>query len=506
MVYIIRFNCKKIILYIAITCILSVLLTFTATASLGLFSSTIDPNQLTDGVYNIVNKQTGEYLDVFDTIYDEQGTVYLSKKTGMSGQDFLIKRQDDGSYIIYSLGEDKDYSLYYQSDIMEGELIAKNENVTNQSKFNIVPVQNENSDKLYYNIKPAFMSDDKLTLDISSIKGKYNFTLAGLALENGSEKQQWQLVKVSSESLSISSGYINVRQGEIQDIYTKLTPKHLIGNMEWKSSNTDVATVDSQGYVYGVSEGTATITVTCGKQTASTVVKVTNLPAYTWYSQHNMYTGGWNAASLQNLYLTTFSGERKLFFINGYRTGADWMDQGCKLCSESMILHNMGAVLTDGYDMRYDETNNLEADPFTVMLANMGISGHNLGSIRVPRNPVNVGHSNIDPRFTVNGNSITSREYYGNSLKHIKELLDQHPEGVLVGMRNSYANRTHYVVFTECLNPNDPYGNYEFRICDSAASDPALGDNVPFKESISYLSSGYSYRSIFMYSVYNIVE
>ena len=479
---------------------------FTATASLGLFSSAIDPNQLTDGVYNIVNKQTGEYLDVFDKMYDDQGRAYHDRKSGMSGQDFLIKRQDDGSYIIYSLGEDKDYTLCYELDIMEGEFISKSESISNQSKFNIVPVKNESDNKAYYSIKPAFMSDDKLTLDISSANKKYNLTLVGLALENGSDKQQWEFVKVSSESLSISTDYVNVRLGVPYDMYSKIAPKRLIGNLEWNSSNTDVATVDSQGYVYGVSEGTTTITVTCGKQTVSTTVKVTNLTAYTWYSQHEMYAGGWNAASLQNLYLTTFSGERRLFFVDGYRTGADWMDQGCKLCSEAMVLHNMGAVLTEGYDMRTDEENNLEADPYTVMIANMGISGKNISSTRIPRNPVNVSHGYIDSRFTVNGKAISSREYYGNSLKHIKQLLDEHPEGVVVGMRNSYANTTHYVVFTECLNPDDPYGNYEFRICDSAASTPELGDNVPFKESISYRSSGYSYWSIFTYSVYDIVE
>ena len=54
---------------------------FTATASLGLFSSAIDPNQLTDGVYNIVNKQTGEYFDVFDKMYDDQGRAYLDRKS-----------------------------------------------------------------------------------------------------------------------------------------------------------------------------------------------------------------------------------------------------------------------------------------------------------------------------------------------------------------------------------------------------------------------------------------
>lgn len=485
---------------------ISAVLLISASAAVCLFSSAINPYELTDGVYNIINRETGSYLDVFDLKYDANGRAYLAGRSNQAGQQFLVKRQDDGTYIIFPQSENGIYALCYENDIMEGELLSKKDIVSQQSKFSIVPVTSDDTSIGYYSIKPACMNDDMLSLGISTIPGSFGFTLVGLGVESGSLSQQWEFVKVSSESLSLNGGYVNVRMGHTHDIYAKITPKYLIGNMVWESSNPEVATVDTQGVVFGVSEGTSTITVSCGTQTASIVVKVTDLPAFTWYSQHNAFTGGWDAANLDTVYFRTWAGNRKPYFVNGYRTADDWMDMGCKLCSEAMILHNLGARLTTGYDLRTDEENDLPADPFTVSLANSGATGFNINTSSVPNSPILVNHYMINPRFTVDGNAISTQEFHGNNLKHIKELLDSHPEGVVVGMYNSARDTTHYVVFTECLNPDDPHGNYEFRVCDSAASDPILGDNVPFKESISYVSLGYGYGSIFEYSVYHVAE
>lgn len=506
MIYILRTAYKKTFLVALIAIIISALSVISASAEVRLFTSATDPDDLTDGVYNIVNRQTGQYLDVFDYIYDTEGKAYLAPRSGQNGQDFLVQRQDDGTYILYPQSENGAFSLSYCTDIMESEFISKRFNLSSRSKFTVVPVIENEVSTGYYTVKPARMTDNNLALDISHAPGEFGFPLAGLALKNDSLSQQWQFVKVSNESLDILGGYVNVRMGYTHDIYAKITPEHLIGNLVWESSDPEVAEVNKQGIVTGISEGTSTITVTCGDYTDSIVVKVTDLPAYTWYSQHNTSTGGWDADSLAGVAFTTYAGVRKPFFVNGYRTADDWMDVGCKLCSESMILHNLGARLTMGYDLRTNESNNLEADPFTVALANSGSYGININNVRVPNSPILVNHYMINPRFNLDGKAITTQEYYGNNLRHIKELLDVHPEGIVVGMRNAARNTTHYVVFTECLNPDDPYGNFEFRVCDSAASTPELGDNVPFKQSISYVSLGYGYWSIFEYSVYNVVE
>ena len=502
MICIFRANYKRILTVTLIILTISASLIVFASASVKLFSEAIDPTELTDGVYNIVNCQTGLYLDTYDVKYDPQGRTYLAPVSAQSGQNFLIQRQDDGTYIIHPQSENGSYALSYAFDIMESEYVSKSAEISSLNRFYIIPETDNEEGRGNYVIKPAGMSDEMLALGISSSVSQFNQSLSGLAFDTGAPSQRWNLVKVSSETLSIPGGYINVRCGSTQDIYAKITPEKLIGNMVWESSNPEVATVDSQGIVNGISDGTSVITVTCGPISASVTVRVSSFEAYTWYSQHNMTSGGWDAISVKDVYFTTYSGEKKPFFINGYGANNDWMDQGCKLCSEAMILHNLGATLTTGYDFRTDKTDYLAADPFTVALANTGSTGYNLGTAWVINNPVLVNHHLINPRFTVGGKAVTTQEYYGNNLTHIKELLDEHPEGVVVGMRNTWRDTTHYVVFTECLNPNDLYGNYEFRICDSAALDPAEGDNVPFKESISYKSLGYGYGSIFEYSVY----
>ena len=495
-----RFDCKKLILFIVMSVATSILFTFNASAAVsGEITETTPSNIITDGVYNIINKETGLYLDVYDFTYDSAGRAYLNKKSGKTGQDLLIRRQDDGSYIIYPQSENRQYALSYPSDIMEGVHLFKQESLSTQSKFFIIPTETDGD--VSYRLKPACMSDDKISLGISSDVSSHNNPLAGLAVDSDSAKQQWEIVKVPSKALTISGGYIDVCVGKTHPLYAKFTPEYLIGDLTWESTDPDIAYVDENGIVHGILTGKATITVTCGDVSDSVIINVTNNTAYTWYSQHNAITGGWNAENLNSVYLGGIC-----FFRNGYRTGLDWMDEGCKLCAVAMVLHNMDAVLTEGYDFRTGENNNLIADPYTVGLANSGVYGENKVQNYIMNSTNYINHKLIDPRFTVNGKAVESQMFYGRSLSHIKELLEQHPEGVIVGMYNGYRDTTHYVVFTECLNPDDPYGNYEFRICDSAASDPVLGDNVPFKQSISYKSLGYSYWSINNYTVYNIIE
>ncbi len=477
----------------------SIFFMFSTSAAVTLYTEDKGSSEITDGVYNIVNKETGLYLDVYDFAYNPDGRAYLNKKSGKNGQDFLVRRQDDGAYIIYPQSEKGVYSLCYSSDIMEGEFLSKQDKISTQSNFFITP--EISGDNVFYKIKPACMNDDKLALGVSSVKSSYKKELAGIAMDSGTAKQQWEFVKVSSEYITVSGNYLDVRVGKDYSLYAKFTPDYLIGNLVWESSNPEIATVDEKGVVRGIKPGQTTITVTCGSASDSVIINVTSVYAYTWYSQHNAVSGGWFAENLNNVYLGGVS-----FFVNGYQKGEDWMDEGCKLCSVAMVLHNMDAKLTKGYDLRSGQENNLSADPYTVGLANAGVTGHNRVQNKISNEPQYINHSLIDPRFNVDGKNVQIQMYNGGSLKHIKELLDKHPEGVIVGLHNAKRDTTHYVVFTECLNPDDPSGNYEFRICDSAASDPALGDNVPFKQSISYKSLGYTYGSIFNYSVYNIVE
>jgi uncharacterized protein YjdB len=54
-----------------------------------------------------------------------------------------------------------------------------------------------------------------------------------------------------------------------------VTPNNTTDTIQWKSSNTSVATVNSSGVVTSKAAGTATITVTCGSKSATCAVTVT---------------------------------------------------------------------------------------------------------------------------------------------------------------------------------------------------------------------------------------
>lgn len=461
-------------------------------------------NELTDGIYNIIDTKTGLYLDVYASDASSDNRVFLAKQSGLPTQSFSVKRQDDGSYVFFPQSEGGICSLAYHADVMESNAVTKQVQQSDTGKFTVTPHVTPNGN-VQYSINPTSLNDDMLFLGISAESNANGQLLAGLVVDNQVSPQRWKFVKPTAESLQLNGGYLNVRVGYTDVIYHSVTPSYLDSNIEWKSSDPGVVVVGSNGKIYGVSEGTAVITATCGQKTVSITVKASPYVAYTWYSQHNPYTGGWWGESLRDIYFTTWGGTRKRFMVSGFANNYDWMDQGCKVCTEAMVLHNMGALLTEGYDFRYNKYNALKADPYTVALANAGTDGVNYKNMYVPNNPILIIHSMINPRFNVGGKAVTTREYYGGNLRHIKELLEQHPEGVVVGMNDFARNNSHWVVFTECLNPDDPYGNYEFRICDPASETPERGDNVPFKQSTSYLNLGYGYWSITSYSVYEIV-
>ena len=157
-----------------------------------------------------------------------------------------------------------------------------------------------------------------------------------------------------------------------------------------------------------------------------------------------------------------------------------------------MVLRNMGATMTSGYDFRSGQRNNLLPDPYTVALANSGNYGPTSSKSVLYGNPILVSLSTILKRFTVRGKAITSTTTGRVTPKAIKEALDMHPEGVIVYFSQPSRNRTHYIVFNRCLNPEEKNPNkYRFEVSDSAAYDAEKGDHVPFEQCISYTAQGY---------------
>ena len=454
--------------------------------------------KLTDGIYNIVNKESGEYIDVYDLAFDADGSSILNEKTGEDGQSFLIRLRDDGTYALYPQNDGGKYALCYSPDILVRHVLSKTDASSRYTGFKLTPVSGGS-----FLISPAFTIDSDIVLGISSQKTYLGHHYVGMEVFNGENDQKWEFVRVGSHSLDVSTTFLTVKTGGTARLYGVTTPSYLADNLVWTSENKEIATVDADGTVHGVKAGKTVVHASLDGVSVSAEIAVTDLKAFAWFSQHNITGGGWYASAVANLYLRA-DGMRKIFFINGYNRNADWMDEGCKISSIAMVLRNLGARVTKGYDIRTGQTDLLEADPFTAVLASSGSDGRNFGGT-LAYSPVVAVYGNLSSRFRVDGKAISSSISTDVSRASLKKLLDEHPEGVVVDFKNYARDISHSVVFTECVNPDADPSEYEFRICDPASPDPADGNNVLFTESYSYKTIGYRYGNMVSVLVYDVV-
>jgi len=145
-------------------------------------------------------------------------------------------------------------------------------------------------------------SDDNITLENGKIKPK--------AAHTGSEKTQLELVAVKEgetnvRSFSQTSRFnVTVTEAPVIELTgvtvapTKVNldlnatyqlsavkePVNAAGSLNWESSNTSVATVDSTGKVTAKAQGTAIITVSCGDKKATCTVTVDHQHDYSGQS------------------------------------------------------------------------------------------------------------------------------------------------------------------------------------------------------------------------------
>ena len=80
------------------------------------------------------------------------------------------------------------------------------------------------------------------------------------------------------ESISLNQEAINMVVGDEENLTATVEPEGAADKVEWTSSDEDVVTVDENGKITAVGEGTATITVTAGGKTATCTVTVTAKP------------------------------------------------------------------------------------------------------------------------------------------------------------------------------------------------------------------------------------
>ena len=67
--------------------------------------------ELASGIYTIKNQADGTYLNAFDFAYAKDGYAYTAKYSGEEGENILLIRQDDGTYLLYPQSESGKYAF-----------------------------------------------------------------------------------------------------------------------------------------------------------------------------------------------------------------------------------------------------------------------------------------------------------------------------------------------------------------------------------------------------------
>ena len=172
-------------------------------------------------------------------------------------------------------------------------------------------------------------------------------------------------------------------------------------------------------------------------------------------------------------------------------TTADHMAGGCVIASCAMVLRNMNkTTIATKSDFRTGYAGRLYADPYTVMLGNIGSTGNvvNNGTYyslpNAPADPVYAYGSTIGSAFGATYNSQTLPGTTSGNVAAIANALQSHPQGVIV----RFAGK-HDIVITQ--DRGSSYGDTgRFIVCDPAGNAPSKGRNVPF--SSSYTGSKYT--------------
>jgi hypothetical protein len=460
--------------------------------------------ELTDGVYRIKNLATGLYLETYKYSAKGKEKLCASELDGKNeGQCFYVRRAENGAWVLSAQNENGEYSLSGKTGTAVGDYIVKTQKAADAeyTYFDISRL-----DGGAFTIAPAGGDNYTAVLAVTDGKTYYSDKCVRIAdLTQSDEAQMWTFESVPTEYLTTAYEKTTVKLYSTGKFYARKYPYNMVtSDIVWTSSDEGVIMMGTDGVWCALGKGVATVTASVGAAVVSFEVTVEDKDAFTWYSQSNMYTSDWSARELENLYFVD-DGSKKRFAWDIKRSPrhSSWMDSGCALSSIAMVLNNMGAVKTTGYDLRTGQEGSLIADPYTVALANSGNYGVSSTSKVMYGNPIYMYWSSVASKFTVDGEKVDYHRYYNSSRKKIKDLITKHPQGVVVLFKKS--GRTHYVVFAECLNPEQTVSSkLEFLIYDPAAYKPENGDGVPFQKTISYIYEGYRYSSISSVTVYDV--
>ncbi len=460
--------------------------------------------RLEDGTYRIKNVGTGLYVtaQTYNSKKAAATLAILMKESDPSdgGQNFILKTAADGSRTMTPRNDSGVYCLSAPRPAEGDGSAVKTKDVAASCFFDVLL-----TDFGGYTIAPAYDSNLYSVLTPASYATGSALAVSDYAV--GDRMQLWVFEPVeASTSLSVAYNNTKIRLYSTGKFYSRLEP--YVGtdpaDAEWSSSDSSVLLVGDDGSYSAIGTGSATVTARAEGLSASFTVKVVDSECFTWYSQNNIYTSDWNGAALTDLFMSSW-GVRKRFAVNddGHPAYASWMDAGCALCSIAQVLHNLGATMKTGYDMRTGQTDNLPADPFTVGLANTLNYTMYDKSKTYSGDPSYMYWKRVADAFEANGETICYRSVYTQNRNTIKKLLQAHPQGIIAQLQNRV--RTHYVVIGQCVNPEEKTASkIEFLIYDPAAYADYDGDGVLMKDTTSYKYMSLGYYSISRLIIYDV--
>ena len=91
--------------------------------------------------------------------------------------------------------------------------------------------------------------------------GTYTIQIVGTGLYKGSLEKSYQILPITVAEIKLSQSTLSMKKGETAALTATITPENATDkSVDWTSSDTKIATVDSTGKVTAVSAGTASIT------------------------------------------------------------------------------------------------------------------------------------------------------------------------------------------------------------------------------------------------------
>ncbi len=274
------------------------------------------------GTYTIYSYLNGKCLDVFDASDADGAKVQVYNQNGTTAQQWYIMSRNDGSLYLKAACSSKNLSLENFSGV-DGTPINMSSNLnTEQQKFSIYKLD-PSRDKTKYNIitsKNQININEKANITITDthyvvsyklhiinpngketvIDNKCNptYTFTGsktgtytifaeikspVSTYIGSKTVKCVKITVTNPTIAVTSISLNkttlsLVKGNSTTLTATINPSNVTNKaLTWTTSNSSVATVDSNGKVIAKGAGTATITVkTNNGKTATCKVTVTN--------------------------------------------------------------------------------------------------------------------------------------------------------------------------------------------------------------------------------------